>query len=286
MKIAYGFMVHDRPEQFAWPWAALANPQDVFAIHVDSRVDAATWQAFRRVAPPATNVLYTTKREHVIWGGWGVVSAELVLITELLQADREWSRFINLSAACCPLTDRAARVATLSTSANHVEVDDLARHNDYARTRPFLHAYETADRNIQTRTAKAPPEGFAVEWVGANWHMLTREFCKWLVTDALARRIIDYFRDTRTPDEHLVQCAIMNSPFRDTVANYRRAIFWKDEAYHPETLHMRDLALLQASDALFARKFDIRADGDVLEALARHIGAPLVPKPPQDGVPS
>lgn len=274
MKLAYGYMLHDRPDQFAWLHRALANETDVFAIHVDARTDDETLEAIRSVAPPGGNIQYVP-RCRVLWGGWGVAAAELRLIEALLHVDPDWHYFINLSGSCYPLTDRSRRVATLSAMPhkNLVEVLPLTSLDDYVRNRVHLHCEEVDDKVIQTSIRKPLPTGFAIDWAGANWHILTREFCQWLVSAPMAQRICAYFRDTRNPDEHFIQCAIMNSPFRETVMDYRREIRFQDMAYHPDILGMADWPLLATSHALFARKFDARQDREILGKLAQHIGA-------------
>ena len=61
MKIAYGFMLHDDPGQFQWPYNTLYNGSDIFAINADQRCDEATFNAFQEIAAPSRKLIYTRR---------------------------------------------------------------------------------------------------------------------------------------------------------------------------------------------------------------------------------
>lgn len=71
----------------------------------------------------------------------------------------------------------------------------------------------------------------------------------------------------------ILQTLAMNGPFSNTVTfDNRREMSWTGGS-HPETLTMRHLEQLAGSDAHFARKFDDEVDAEILQTLARGIGA-------------
>jgi hypothetical protein len=69
----------------------------------------------------------------------------------------------------------------------------------------------------------------------------------------------------------------MNSPLRHRVTSLSGShclglhyIDWSAGDEHPKTLGVSDLLHLRSSHALFARKFDMGVDADVLDALDEH----------------
>ena len=103
--------------------------------------------------------------------------------------------------------------------------------------------------------------------------MLTRDFCKWLLSDPATLQIEKLVRYTWTPDELFFQVLIMNSLYRNSLAqHYGREIIWPRDTPSPKILGMEDYERLSASPALFARKFDELVDRQVLVSLARDHG--------------
>jgi hypothetical protein len=247
----------------------------VFAIHVDSGTATSIAEEFERIAPDARNVHYID-RHHPIWGGWGVAETELRLTRSLLELDGDWTHFVNLSGACYPLQSRATIDAFLSAHPhrNFIEVNKIRPDESYVRERVSWVHREVDGRIKKTSIPKVVTSSLDVEWGGSNWHILTREFCEWVMSDPVAAKILEYVRDIGVPDEHFMQCLIMASPFADSVVPYAREIKWRDEAFHPETLTSTDSKLLLESKMLFARKFDAGVDSRILVDLAGKIGAP------------
>jgi hypothetical protein len=276
MKIAYGIMVHEKPYQFEWLYSAIHCAQDLFAIHVDLACPDDLFNAFKQVAPAGENNFYVP-RQKAVWGGWEIVGIELALIEALLQKDAGWSHFVNLSGTCYPLQPRAERITALTRAPqmNHIELGRVSDESAYVQQRiSFVH------RNIdgffrRTSIPKSPSPYFAVEWVGSNWHILTRPFCEWITADPLARHIVEHMMDIGVPDEHVVQCLVMNSPFAHTVGPLSREMIWLPEAYHPATLLAEHAQRLLHSTKPFARKFDAAVDVEILKTLARRIRAPV-----------
>jgi hypothetical protein len=276
MKIAYGIMVHEKPYQFEWLYRAIHCAQDLFAIHVDLACPDDLFNAFLNVAPAGGNTFYIP-RQKAVWGGWEIVGIELALIQALLQKDPTWSHFVNLSGTCYPLQPRAGLVSALARAPqmNHIELGKVSDENAYVQQRVSL-VHQNIDGFFRrTSIPKSPSPSFDIEWVGSNWHILTRPFCEWITSDPLARHIVEHMMDIGIPDEHVVQCLVMNSPFARTVGPLSREMVWLPEAYHPATLLSEHEQRLLQSTKLFARKFDAAVDADILTTLARRIRAPV-----------
>lgn len=276
-KIAYGIQVHDNPQQFWWLYQAIYNPWDVFSVHIDQKTPEASYRSFLDIIGSGDNIHFLP-RTSVAWGGWSQARIELDAIAALLQADKDWTHFINISGRCYPLTSRRRRIGFLSAAPwmNFLQSVPIST-RPAVRTRIRWSHEETPDGVVRTDRKKAPPVGFRVEHNGEAWHVLSRPFCEWIVSSKLSRDIFEFFTDTGHPDECVVQTLLANSPFRDTLGPCQWHAEWQPGAPHPETLTMRDQLTLVCSDRLFARKFDEAVDCDILHELAQSIGAPRKP---------
>ena len=97
--------------------------------------------------------------------------------------------------------------------------------------------------------------------VGANWFNLHRSLVEHMRGDPFAYELYDVCRTTFIPDESYFQTYVMNTRFRDTAdPDYGRLIVRTPEHPAPKVFGRRDWAAIEASDALFARKFDTRRD--------------------------
>ena len=69
-------------------------------------------------------------------------------------------------------------------------------------------------------------------------------------------------------DEFLIATILMNSPFRASIVNENyRYIDWSEGAANPKTLTIQDFGRLAQAQKLFARKFDISLDQEILNLI-------------------
>jgi hypothetical protein len=106
---------------------------------------------------------------------------------------------------------------------------------------------------------------------GGSFHWcLTGECIKWM--DDFVKQntnFVNRFNYTYCTDEIFYQTLILNSHFKDKVINddlrYRD---WGDvNAFHPRNLEKKDFEKIRESGKLFARKFDMTVDADILDMI-------------------
>lgn len=280
MKLAYAILLHHNERQFEWLFDAIYDPGDAFAIHVDKATPERTLRSFESLVGDRPNVLFLPRRR-VAWGGWSLAAVSLESIRRLLDVDDGWDYFINLSGQDYPLrpVDRIRAELARNPAANYITADEIDSFPPDERY--FVHRrkrWRCIEFGGRTRRIPVPNLGrpnVRIDWKGSGWYALSRDFCEWIFSDALARDCIAAVRRTFIPDEFLMQTLALNGPFADTVTfDDRREADWVRGRPHPETLTMRHLDRLTSSNAFFARKFDESVDAKVLAALARRIGAP------------
>lgn len=123
------------------------------------------------------------------------------------------------------------------------------------------------------RTKKYPDIVFRK---GSNWFSITDAFAKELL--AYMDWIFEAFHSTYCADECVVQTIAYNTSFRDAVYDMgensdqhaiMRMIDW--QRGHPYVFRSTDFDQLVHSDYLFARKFDMNVDSDIIYKIRDYI---------------
>lgn len=103
---------------------------------------------------------------------------------------------------------------------------------------------------------------------GSQWVSLTDGFVRFVLEKK--DWVMKTFRNTFCPDEIFVQTLCWNSPFRETIFDCEddghgcmRCIGWKEGELHPWT--NADYGILASSEALFARKFSLPCDTEIID---------------------
>lgn len=272
MRFAYQITVHDKAYQFRWLFDAIYNPHDLFAIHVDTKATASTKKEIWQIVGEKPNVSLVSTYS-VIYSEWALCQIELDAIRFLLDHHHSWDLYINLSGQDYPLKNRDAIEQDLSNhyESNFINIKHLEECPAYFRRRLQWFCFRLGDHLIRTPLRRPPSRHFDISWHGSAWHILSRDFCEWLIKDEKAKAISQFLKNVKMPNEFLMQALIMHSPFKDTlVPDYRRKVIWRQRQPHPEVLRIQDLDEVLSSECLFARKFDEQIDRSLLEAIARY----------------
>lgn len=280
MRLLFHITGYKRPDQFAWLYRAVFNEEDLFIIHVDQKAPGAVHAAFRSITKDHPNTRFIPSVP-IVWGGTGLIQAELATIRYALDMDADWHYLINLSAQDYPLMPITELKAQLSQSWPHnfVECKPISDVHWRIRKRLWFRYVEYNYKRYFTPFPRIPDCHLKLKWYGAWWHILTQDFCAWWSADPLARRYGDGLRTAGMPDEFLVQNVIKDSPFQDLVVpTCKHEIVWCNPgeplraSAHPNVLTMHDQQRLTRSGAFFARKFDRNIDQNILESIARDVG--------------
>lgn len=281
MKILFHITGYKCPEQFAWLYRAIYNQHDLFIIHVDKKSPKQVHAAFREITAEHANTHFLPSQS-VIWGGTGLILAELSALEFGLWIDSEWRYLVNLSAQdyINASMDQIRHNLTENWPANFVMCIPLRETHWRIRKRTWFRHIEVGNQRHFTPIPRFPKGGVEIAWHGPWWHVLTREFCEWWVTSPKGEQYYHALENAGMPDELLVQNLINDSPYRSTLrSECKHEIVWRHPGEsvsvtsHPNVLTTEDLPTLESSKAFFARKFDSSIDCDVLKILAQRFNA-------------
>ncbi|MBW4676846.1 MAG: beta-1,6-N-acetylglucosaminyltransferase [Desmonostoc geniculatum HA4340-LM1] len=294
MKIAYIILAHKYPEQLARLIHQL-NTEDVsFFIHIDKKGDRKIYDRVITLLNDFPNVSFL-KRFNSGWGSFDAVKATLEGIKSIVKTGIYFDYVIHLSGQDYPIKSNAQikRFLEHSKGKEFLEYFPLPcskwkggglRRVDYWHIRwkdeyiciPEKREFKSAINSLlySFLISFLPKkrkflEGFALYGGSAFW-CLSGECVKY-IDDFVKQnpKLINSFNYTFIADELFYQIVILNSPFKDKIINnHLRYLDWGNvNALHPRILEKKDFEKIRESEKLFARKFDLTIDPDILDMI-------------------
>lgn len=277
--IAYFILVHRFPEQFKRLFKALYNNENFYLIHLDKKTSLDVFENIKEFLSAFSNT-YILESENVVWGGYSMVQAELNGINYLLRLNRNWDFFINLSGQDYPLKSQQIirEYLTQNKGSNFIKIADQLAVRPETMNRIKNHFIETKD-GISATTFERAFLKDVIPYIGGQWMILTRECCEFICDNKEVQKFEDYYTNTLIADESFFQTVLMNTSFEGTLINNdKRAIIWipdGDIKLRPKTFTEDDINFLLKGDNLFARKFDDKIDGKIIDEIEKYFNLPL-----------
>jgi len=283
MQIAYLILCHTQPAQMGRLVAALPRTSPIF-IHVDARTPRADYDAI--VAQTAGHPLVRFVRRHrCFWSGYGIVRATNTLIAAAVASGIPFDRATLLSGTDYPIKpeDEIAAFFAAAGAREFIETFPLHAPNRWSNHGGSYHGPARVDwfhLRFRSRAWRMPwwrrlPYGY-VAFGGSQWWTLTRAALEHIDRVRVRQpRLRRFFRNVFLPDESYVQTVLGNSSLAANIVSddLRLHIWDRPEPPYPAVLKTADFALLQASDRLFARKFDLRNHPEVYDRIDGHLRA-------------
>ncbi len=297
MNIAYIIMAHKNPGQIARLVRRLDGPGVTFAIHVD-RTKPPVFSRVQAELADMPNVIFA-RRVAVTWGAYSILHGILNGVVALCEAGADFDYAALLSGQDYPLRPHADISAWLE--AHHGQEfmecrpfprDDWLPDGGYDRVERF-HVYLGRRRiSFPPRGTSGPgglvsrlltpllggkrtfPAGYDL-YGGSTWWCLSHravQYIRTFMSTPEGHRLLNFFKTAQLADEILIHTVLGNSRFGGHVAeDYPWFIDWSENRGSPPVLTLDRFDELAASDALFARKFDVNVDRAVLDRIDREL---------------
>ena len=254
----------DRAEQVTRHWTAGGCP---VVIHVDRKVEARTFQAFRERLSKNPLVRFS-RRHRCEWGTWGIVSASQSASELLLKEFPDVGHVYLASGSCLPLrpvqelvdylqqrpaTDFIERATTADVPwiVGGLSTERFTLHFpiSWKRQRKLFDAYVNVQRKLKVR--RRIPAGL-VPHMGSQWWCLTRKTLSAILNDPERPRNDAYFRYVWIPDESYYQTLARLHSSKIESRSLTLSKF--DYQGKPHIFYDDHLQLLRRSDCFVARK--------------------------------
>lgn len=276
--IAYFLLVHRYPAQFKRLFKAIYLPGNQYVVHVDKSSGAALADEISAFLKPYQGVELLESQD-ALWGGYSLVDAELRGMARLLQMDKRWSHYINLSGQDFPLKSQNYIREFFATNPGKQFIRALDQRKERPDTLNRISHLFIEENGAMTATglARAYLPG-DTPFIGTQWKAVTRSFCEYVCHDPRVERFKTFYRNSFIADEAFFQTVIMNSDDPSIVMNDDlRMIDWVPDGHiklRPRNYDETDFGKLQRSPDLFARKFDAENGSRILTLLERHLQSP------------
>jgi hypothetical protein len=294
MNLAYIIVAHKNFQQVRRLIRRLDDDRSRFAVTVDRRAPGAEFDAFRESLASNPRVRFLPRRI-IRWGGLSQAMTAQIALQWFLDSDFRFDYVLNLSGQDYPLMNPRQIRRTLAAGGGKsfitCEPFPVKRWNagqmgriyswnffrgrkvyefpkwDRAE-RPWVRAfYAVANRLTPPRSPL--PMGMRPYGGSAHWS-LSREAAEHIAEFRRSNPKWDRrWRFTRHADESYCQTILGNSPLKDRlIESDLRYMHWPSKyAESPMVLTCENLPQIIASNAVFARKFDVTVDAKVLDLI-------------------
>ena len=284
-KHAYLIMAHTQPELLKRLLQMLDNERNDIYLHIDSK--AKDYPLEEVAAVLQKSKCFFTERTDVKWGSYSQIHCEMVLLKEAIKTEHAYYHL--LSGMDLPIKSQNEIFAFFEkyNGLEFVDEDDtiisesaLSRvkytHKFYGKAGSaldILGAISTKGQKLLgiDRTKKY---GNIVFQKGRNWFSITHGLAKLVVEKE--EWVRDVFGQSVCGDELFLQTVARNSEYAEKICNPHtmpeipdtRYIDWKRGSNNnPYVFRQEDFEELKNASGLFARKFDLNVDKEIVEKL-------------------
>ncbi|XP_053105357.1 N-acetyllactosaminide beta-1,6-N-acetylglucosaminyl-transferase-like isoform X2 [Hemicordylus capensis] len=253
--IAYVVTLHKDLDTFERIFRAFYAPHNVYCLHVDEKAPAAFKQQVEKLVKCFPNAFLVSKAEPVIYAGISRLQADLNCMKDLLQPGIRWKYVLNMCGQDFPLKTNKEIVQYLKgCKGKNITPGILPPAAMTVRTKYVYkeHIAKEASHMQRTMLAKSPPPHNLTIYFGTAYVALSRPFVKFLFSDKRALDLLEWSKDTYSPDEHF-WVTLNRIP-----GHYVRDICIYGTG---------DLKWLLNSPSLFANKFELKTYPPTVECL-------------------
>jgi len=292
-RIAYCLLVHKNPRQLCRLVRSIFSASDFFYVNIFG--NSSTKESWiRELKEFESDNFFAIFRYERSWGQFQVVDATLDSMKRLARFD--YNYFINLSGQCYPLKpiDSVKRFldgksyAYMATFKMPYPSLGLGRIRYSYYRNPFFSLCDIfLDKTFgkwKYETRRFVRHGYFLRFPrinkqlpynlepygGSAYFCLPKKHVDYILEFLREKpSVLDFFKRAFAPDELFFQTIIMNSQLKDTVTNDNlRYIDWSKQGVPlPAVLTIEDKEKLLDSPKLFARKFDIEVDAQILDSI-------------------
>lgn len=258
---------------------------DVY-IHVDKKADL-LYRQLRAEYDTNPHVHIIERRIQVNWSGFSIVEAMLALMKAVKESGNTYDYIHSISGQDLPLMNHE-KIDNFIIQAGYgrqfIEYEDIGTYAwrikcySFFRENPKNRTILYRGVDIMIRLLQLPflrrknLKGYHL-YKGSSWFSITQDCLDYIIEHVDKSEYVKQFQYTACPDEHFFQILILNSEFREKVYNHNfRYIHFETLKSSPIVLRKEHKDKFMNGQYLFARKFDIDIDSDIITEVLSDIG--------------
>jgi hypothetical protein len=278
MRIAHIIITHKNPVQLERMLQKMQHPEFDFYIHVDKKVDINSYQYLTQIR----GVNLIKKRLNCNWGGYSTLQAMVSSLKEVILSGVNYGFYNLLSGQDYPLKSNDYIYNFLLDNADKSFIYYENENSDWWENAVHrFQRYHLTDFNFRGKTfieglinkvmpiRKFP---FSMKLYGgckSSWWTLNRESAIYVANFfSNETRMNKFLKFCWGTDEFIIPTILVNSPLKDSIVNDNlRYIDFPSGMANPKILELDDMDKMMSSHMLFARKFDININTDILDRI-------------------
>ncbi|CAN0506732.1 unnamed protein product [Rangifer tarandus platyrhynchus] len=203
--LAYIMVIHHNFDTFARLFRAVYMPQNVYCVHVDEKGTVEFKDSVEQLLSCFPNAFLASKMEPVVYGGISRLQADLNCIKDLAASEVPWKYALNTCGQDFPLkTNREIVQYLKGFKGKNITPGVLPPAHAIGRTK-YVHREHLGKELsyvVRTTALKPPPPHNLTIYFGSAYVALSREFTNFVLHDPRALDLLQWSKDTFSPDEH------------------------------------------------------------------------------------
>lgn len=288
--LAFIVTIHKELEVFIRMLRAIYMPQNVYCIHVDAKAPKEYQEPVKKLVSCFDNMFLSSRSEKVTYAGFSRLQADLNCMKDLTLSPIAWRKVINLCGQDFPIMSNLELVKYMQSKEwRDKNMTPGVKQPSTMRHRTLFQHQEIVGSHVAPRVPrhiKAPPPHNLQIYFGTAYYALTREFVDFVLTNQIAKDLLEWSKDTFSPDEHYFVTLnhVKEAPGSRVNGGWEgaiRAIKWRDQEGKAHDgckgHYVRDICVYGMGDlpwiiersSMFANKFEINTFPEALDCLEK-----------------
>lgn len=272
MRYALLIINHVSPKQTHRLIERLNNDYFDFYIQLDKKADIRPYEKLKDIR----NVFFINKRVNVHPGGYSALKATMTGLSQIIKSEIKYHSISLINGSDYP-TKRADEICdflNINRGKQLIAFDEAWSESIPGKiNKYYLVDYNFSGKNfvekLFNKISGKPEIPKMLKFVGKSAYWTITPNCATYILAYIERLELDSFlKYTLGSDEFIIQSIIMNSPYHEEVINnnYRYSDKLEDGS-GLKTLTARDFNRIIFSDSIFAGKFDLDTDSEILDMI-------------------
>lgn len=204
--LAFIITIHKDLETFVRLLRAVYAPQNIYCIHIDIKVPEEYKASVRNLAGCFPNVFLASISEEVTYAGFSRLKADINCMRDLVRSTVKWRKVINLCGQDFPIKSNLELVRYMQAAEwRDTNMTPGIKQPENMRHRTLIQYVEVKGQYVAPRgqsNKKSPPPHNLQLYFGTAYYSLTRVFVEYVLKSTVARDLLEWSKDTYSPDEH------------------------------------------------------------------------------------
>ncbi|KAG7261975.1 hypothetical protein CRUP_001208, partial [Coryphaenoides rupestris] len=286
--LAFILTVHKELQLLVRLLRAIYAPQNVYCIHIDAKAPQNYQETVRRLVGCLPNVFLSSYSETVTYAGFSRLQADIHCMRDLEHSMVGWKKVINLCGQDFPVMSNLELVRYMQSKEwRDRNMTPGVKQPASMRHRTQLQHREITGSHVSPKgkaLRKSPPPQHMQIYFGTAYYALTRSFVNFVLENQGARELLEWSKDTFSPDEHywVTLNHLKEAPGSHVNGGWAgdiRAIKWQDQegtvhsgckgryVRHICIYGIDDLPWIIKRNSMFANKFESETFPEALDCL-------------------